>query len=294
MNMNPAAANVVPFPVTPPKKVLLVGDGEGLTDFFASNMLSREIVLDSCLLHQRALQLVKRQKYDLVISCDRTPVWDDLLLLQKLFELGHEEMKMIIVVAATTPVEIIEAMRSHVFSIFSVPFDAAVLADMIERAIEVPLWIDGIELVSAKPEWIALKVRCSRVSAERLVQFGHELHIDLPHTERDSIMQSFRELLLNSMEHGARFNPNLKVDVGYLRTERLTLYYLRDPGNGFRLEETDHAAINNPIGDDLRHIGIRIEKGLRAGGFGIRLANELMDDLVFNEMGNEVVITKYR
>jgi anti-sigma regulatory factor (Ser/Thr protein kinase) len=44
----------------------------------------------------------------------------------------------------------------------------------------------------------------------------------------------------------------------------------------------------------MRHLAIRVEKGLRAGGFGIHLAKELMDEMVYNDLGNEVVILKYQ
>jgi CheY-like chemotaxis protein len=292
--MNLARAKVVAFPVAKPKRVLFLGGSKAVENFFATSGLSTEVNLDRSSPDDRALERLRQQPYDLVISADATPVWDDIELLHEMQNIQGVGLKMIIVAAATTPIEVIEAMRAHAFSVFSTPFDPAALADMIELAINVPLWRDGIEVVSAKPNWVALRVRCSRIAAERLVQFGRQLQIDLPEDERDAIMLSFREILLNAMEHGARFDPNLKVHVGHLRTGRLTLYYLRDPGEGFELAETDHAAVNNPPGDDLRHMAIRVEKGLRAGGYGIKLAQELMDDIVFNEIGNEVVILKYR
>jgi anti-sigma regulatory factor (Ser/Thr protein kinase) len=36
-----------------------------------------------------------------------------------------------------------------------------------------------------------------------------------------------------------------------------------------------------------------MEKGLRPGGFGIQLANEMLDSVVYNEQGNEVVLIKH-
>jgi anti-sigma regulatory factor (Ser/Thr protein kinase) len=163
---------------------------------------------------------------------------------------------------------------------------------MVELAINAPLWIDGIFILSAKPEWISLRVRCSRITAERLLQFGRELKIDMPIETRDSIMTAFRELLLNAMEHGALFDPNRKLDVGYVRTSHMVLYYVRDPGSGFDLS-TAECSLNNPTEDPLRHMAVRVAKGLRAGGYGIQLARDLMDDIVYNDEGNEVLIAKF-
>jgi len=47
--------------------------------------------------------------------------------------------------------------------------------------------------------------------------------------------------------------------------------------------------VNNPAGDPFRHVLVRDEKGLRAGGFGILMADQLVDELVYNERRNEVM-----
>ena len=55
----------------------------------------------------------------------------------------------------------------------------------------------------------------------------------------------------------------------------------------------DHAAINNPNDNPVRHAAVREEKGLRGGGFGILLVSQLVDELVYNERHNEVQFVKY-
>lgn len=40
-------------------------------------------------------------------------------------------------------------------------------------------------------------------------------------------------------------------------------------------------------------MGIRKEKGLRPGGFGIRMVESMVDELLYNEARNEVVFVKY-
>lgn len=287
------AARIIPFPEPMRKKILFIGESLEVRAFLDSDRFSNEVTVESCALQSSAIDLLTQTPFDLVISSGPVGIMDDIQMLRQVEAIAGNSCKLIIIAPYATPEELIEAMRAHVFSVFSEPLDDANLADMIEVALKVPLWTDGIEIVSAKPQWIALKIRCSRISAERLVQFGRELKIDVDPETRDAIMTSFRELLLNAMEHGGKFNPKLKVDVGYLRTRRMVLYYVRDPGMGFDLATTNHAAINNTEEDALRHIAIRIEKGLRAGGFGICLANQLMDEIIYNEIGNEVIILKY-
>jgi anti-sigma regulatory factor (Ser/Thr protein kinase) len=68
---------------------------------------------------------------------------------------------------------------------------------------------------------------------------------------------------------------------------------VKDPGEGFSLDEISHAAIANPEEDPIRHVVHREAKGLRPGGYGVLLAQKLVDELIYNEKGNEVLLVKY-
>jgi anti-sigma regulatory factor (Ser/Thr protein kinase) len=68
---------------------------------------------------------------------------------------------------------------------------------------------------------------------------------------------------------------------------------VKDPGQGFSLDELRHAAINNPPGDFFSHVAVRDTEGRRSGGFGLLLTKKLVDELIYNEQGNEVLLVKY-
>jgi len=182
---------------------------------------------------------------------------------------------------------------AHAFSYISTPFEREVVKDIVARALDLPLWVDGIEIISAKPEWITLSLRCHKLTAERLVQFMRELQTDLSEEEREKIGTAFRELLFNAIEHGGEFNPKKRVMMSYLRTSKLVLYQIKDPGAGFSFDSMQHAAISNPEDNHTEHIMYRIEHGMRAGGFGILMTRNLVDELIYNEKGNEVLLIKY-
>jgi len=135
-------------------------------------------------------------------------------------------------------------------------------------------------------------VNCSELTAERLIIFAKELSGQLPLETRHEMMQAFREILMNAMEHGAAFNPEQVVDVTAIRTERSMVYYVRDPGRGFRLDFLTHAAITNPPDDPAAHIKRRGAEGMRPGGFGLLLATGTVDELIYSEIGNEVLLIK--
>jgi anti-sigma regulatory factor (Ser/Thr protein kinase) len=163
---------------------------------------------------------------------------------------------------------------------------------MVRSATAAPLWDDGIELVSATPEWISIIARCDKKTADRLVQFFREIS-DLPLSEREDVATAFREMLLNAIEHGGNFDPNQYVEVAYVRTSKLVMCRIKDPGQGFYLDEIHHAAVNNPSYDPIRHILFREAQGLRPGGYGVLLTKHLVDELLYSEKGNEVLLVKY-
>jgi len=135
-------------------------------------------------------------------------------------------------------------------------------------------------------------VRCDLATANRLIQFYREAS-DLPDAETEEVATAFREILQNAIEHGGKFDPSQHVEVGYVRTKRMVMCKVKDPGEGFSLEELKHTAIDNPPDDPFRHMEEREAKGLRPGGFGILMSQKLVDDLIYNEKGNEVLLIKY-
>ena len=162
----------------------------------------------------------------------------------------------------------------------------------MQVATEEPSWDDGIEIVSATPAWIRLFARCDMGTADRLLQLFHEI-IDLPDREREVVASAFREMLMNAIEHGGKFDPGLYVEISYIRTRRAVACRIKDPGHGFSLDQIPHAAIMNPPDDPLRHMAYRDEGNLRPGGYGVLLARNLIDELLYNQQGNEVVLIKH-
>jgi anti-sigma regulatory factor (Ser/Thr protein kinase) len=71
------------------------------------------------------------------------------------------------------------------------------------------------------------------------------------------------------------------------------MYSIKDPGEGFDLEQMEHAAFANPSDNPFRHMQVRQQKGMRPGGFGIMLASQVIDELVYNEKHNELIFVKY-
>jgi CheY-like chemotaxis protein/anti-sigma regulatory factor (Ser/Thr protein kinase) len=239
----------------------------------------------------KALTLAQASHFDLIVTSDKTSGREDIELLRKIRRV-RPHTRLIILTDESAPSYVIDSMKESAFSYFSKPFSLNSLSDMIQNAINAPCWDDGIEVISATPEWIRLVARCDLGTAERLVQFLHEIG-DLPELEGNAVGTAFREILLNAMEYGGKFQPNQYVEISYVRAKHMVMCRVKDPGEGFSLDEIGHAAIANPDEDPIRHVIQREAKGLRPGGYGVLLAQKLVDELIYGEKGNEVLLVKY-
>jgi len=188
---------------------------------------------------------------------------------------------------------VIAALRARVFACFSPPFDPCEIAHMASHAASDSQWRDDIQVLSAKPGWVSVRVNCRLITAERMMTFAKELSAQLPQGTRQDLMVALREILLNAMEHGAAFNPEQVVEVTAIRTARSFVFYVHDPGAGFRRELLTHAAIANPADGPAAHIEFRERAGMRPGGYGLLLASGTVDELIYSEIGNEVLLIKY-
>jgi anti-sigma regulatory factor (Ser/Thr protein kinase)/CheY-like chemotaxis protein len=272
-------------------RVLVVGDPETLEALRNESTLAG-CEVEGCAGEVQALHRLRRKSHDVVVTGRWTTMDKDLAFLEEARS-ARPGVRGIVIVASAERGEVIEAMRKHVFALFTAPFDTEEVASMVARAIRERNWKDDIELISALPDWITLRVAARRLSAERLVRFMDEIQAGVEEQSRRGLLDAFRELLLNAMEHGSGFDADRTVEVSAVRTDRAIVFHFRDAGSGFRLDQLDHAAIANPPGDPIRHMVRREELGLRPGGFGILIAQRVADELYFNQAGNQVLLIKH-
>ncbi|NOT60371.1 MAG: HAD-IB family phosphatase [Acidobacteria bacterium] len=283
---------VNPVVTVPPKTILLAGAGELLRSWLASLTAATPVQIDEAPDAPTFLSCTAQQQYDLIIL-HAPPSLTDALAWVKQIRQNDPAAKVMVLAQPAAPANVVALMQQHVFGFFSEPIERERFVSFAAQALELTDWEDGIEVLSASPSWLALRLRCRKLTAERLLQFMHELKTDLPTTERENIGTAFREMLLNAIEHGAAFDSHQMVEVSYVRTNRVILYQIRDPGQGFSLDALPHAAISNPPENPTEHILYRVQQGLRAGGFGILMARNLVDELFYNDKGNEVLMLKY-
>jgi len=239
-----------------------------------------------------ALRAIQKRRFDLVLLDIWMPRMTGLGLLGHLHGQKHIP-KIVVMTSDQTSDTLLDALRGRVYQYLKKPLDATSLLTTVENALSTSPEVPAIEVISANSHWVELMVPCERSVVGRVQSFLMHMDMDLPAEIIERVGYAFRELLNNAIEWGGRLDPNLKVRVSYIKTKKMLMYRLDDPGPGFRLEELKHAAINNPLDNPMAHMQEREAKGLRPGGLGLMLTQQLVDELVFNERRNSVVLIKY-
>jgi anti-sigma regulatory factor (Ser/Thr protein kinase) len=273
-------------------KVLVIGSHCELSRNIADALAATGLPTEQAMGHVDALHRLRLRSFGVVITSPDSSVDEDLALLEEMRDI-RPGVKCILLAHDSTPAEVIAALRAQVFACFTPPFDPSDIADLASRAATDNQWRDDIHVLSARPGWVSVRVNCRLITAERLLTFANELSAQLPEFARQETMHALREILLNAMEHGAAFNAEQVVEVTGVQTARSMVFYVRDPGAGFRRESLGHAAVANPSDDPTAHIVLREKEGMRPGGYGLLLASGAVDELLYNEVGNQVLLIKY-
>lgn len=275
-----------------PKKILVVDDDQDLRELVRVALERGGYEVSVARNAAEGLEALQREGADVALLDVMMPGMDGLEMLSRLRQ-RDQQLRVIIMTAMSTPSTAVTAMRDHACDFLNKPFDMVELLSAVNSAIALDPQEISIEVLSARPEWIELRVPCVLAAIDPLERLMTQLKTDLPESTRDSVTYAFREMLRNAIEHGGKNDPAQHVEVGYLRSPRLILYRIKDPGEGFPIEALHHAAILNPENDPMQHERVREELGMRPGGFGILIARNMVDEMIYNEKHNEVVLIKY-
>ncbi len=274
------------------RTLLVVDDDPSIHELIKAMLANQNWDLDCANDGDEALSRLTTRAYDLVLTDILMPGMDGLTLLGQMRS-RYPYTGMLVMTVWNTPAHILGSLENQATGYIAKPFGRDALIDTLENALSTTVGRDDIKILSDRPNWISLEIRCKITAVDRVSRFVRELPSDLEPEERERIATAFRELLMNAIEHGCGLDHTKTVDVSYIRTARSVVYYLRDPGEGFSMENLGHAAVGNTPDDPLHHVEVREQAGTRPGGFGLLLARSFADELIYSAKGNEVIFIKY-
>jgi CheY-like chemotaxis protein/anti-sigma regulatory factor (Ser/Thr protein kinase) len=274
------------------KRILVVDDDRTTRHLMQALLRKASYEVTLCADGREALDTLARDNFDLVLLDVWMPELTGLDVLNRMSQsLGMPPA--IVMTTDDTPQTLLRAVREQAYDFVHKPVEAEPFLELVQATLERKREKLQIEVLSARPNWVELLVPCDMETAERIQNFLSKLDADLPEDVRCNVGQAFHELLLNAIEWGGKLDPTRKVRIAYVRTSRLLIYRIADPGKGFSFDGLNHAAVGQPRDKPITHAEVREQKGIRPGGFGLLMTSAMVDELVYNEKQNEVLFVKF-
>jgi anti-sigma regulatory factor (Ser/Thr protein kinase)/ActR/RegA family two-component response regulator len=270
-------------------RVLLIGDDRHFRGSLEQQLMSLHCSCAHAAGSADALRKLRDSPYAVVLTDPDTSIHEDLALVDEIWRL-RPGVRVIVLAPSGTPEDIIGALRRRVYLCQCAPFDVKEIARHAVSAIKADNFDDGIEVLSADRDWISVRMNCDMLNASRLTAFFKQFQMTLPERPPEEMMVAFEEILHNAIEHGAQNDPSKLMQVAAVRTARTFVFYISDPGKGFRANAIPHAYSAD---EPTRHIEVRNKAGMRLGGYGILVASGIVDELIYSEVGNEVLLIKH-
>jgi CheY-like chemotaxis protein/anti-sigma regulatory factor (Ser/Thr protein kinase) len=194
----------------------------------------------------------------------------------------------VMVTALSAPEDKIRGLQVGANRYLTKPFTA----DQLHRTVEEALaWKDDLQRRGTEG-MIRFHLQSDTQYLEELNHLLSALFLfsGLSQTHAKQLATAVREMGTNAIEWGHSKQVDRIVTVDYtIDADKITIV-IRDTGPGFDPQHLPHAAnAEDPVG----HLMVRETLGLREGGFGILMARGLVDELTYNETGNEVRLVKY-
>ncbi len=162
--------------------------------------------------------------------------------------------------------------------------------DLFEAISAACAWRSGIENRALQGE-IHVKLNSEINFLQDLNEFSMLVCQSTP-LSNDQVVQlrqAVMEMAHNAIEWGNLHQSDRLVNLTYRVHDDCLEIVVRDQGPGFDRSSLPHAAI---AGDPFTHLDVREKLGLRAGGFGLLICQGMVDEMRYNDVGNEVTLIK--
>jgi anti-sigma regulatory factor (Ser/Thr protein kinase) len=134
--------------------------------------------------------------------------------------------------------------------------------------------------------WVEISAPSEKKFVESLARFVLLLtRTRVADRKRRSLGYALREIGQNAIEWGNAYDPRKRFHLSFCVLEDRLLLKLEDEGEGF-----DPEALIDVREDPLGNLIRRREQGKRTGGYGLAIVRGLMDQVIFSEKGNAVVL----
>jgi DNA-binding response OmpR family regulator len=270
------------------ERILVVEDDEDVSSVLCRLLESEGYRVDSVGNGAAAIERVKADRPDVVLLDVMLPGMSGFEVCQELK--FHRDTNLVPILMMTAMADG-ESRRKGLWvganAYLTKPFEATEMLRALRRVLD-----HRRELIEHQVHTrVELCMESDSRLREQLNDLLSELFLFTPLSEQDvhRIRYAVMEMTENAIEWGNRRRRELTVRLAYEVTDRFVKFVITDEGAGFNPARLPHAATDD---DPVAHLTIREQLGLRDGGFGIMISRGMVDEVEYNQTGNQVTLVK--
>ena len=286
--MQPSARTQPAERSQPAERILIVEDDDDVRAVLCRLLEAEGFNVDSVRDGAAAVGRVKAERPDAIVLDVMLPGLTGFQVCQELK--FHRETNLIPILMLTA-LDDRESRRKGLWvganGYLTKPFESAELLGALRRMLD-----HRRELVDHQVHTrVELCMESDGRLREQLNDLLSELFLFTPLSEDEvhRIRYAVMEMTDNAIEWGNRRRRELTVNLAYEVTDRFVKFVITDQGAGFDPSQLPHAAAEE---DPVAHMSIREQLGLRDGGFGIMISKGMVDEVQYNQAGNQVTLVK--
>ncbi len=262
-------------------RLLVVDDEETLRQFLVELFMREGYEVTDCGSAREALQRLDQKGFDLLVSDIKMPEMDGLELLRRV-RVAHPEMPVVMMTGHGTVENAIHALNLGAFNFIRKPFAIDEILKVVQKGLEVSrpyrmgrglLPYLKVQSLIKIPSRLALVHAVSFQIVETAALVGR-----FRNRSKLGLRLAVEELLTNAIIHGNRRDEAREVTIQETLDQSKITVTIMDQGEGF-----DVHALPDPTNPDNL---------FKSHGRGIFLARFYMDEVVYNDKGNMVTISK--
>ncbi len=263
-------------------KILVVDDDEMICQLLRDILNRNNMDVVPAYNAKHALEELSRQKIDVVLTDVNMPGMNGIVLMEEIKKLSPD-LPVIIMTGGGTEEIAVKALQRGALNFCRKPFNIPEISSVIKKGLEAKKLSDKQkEIMHFLVVNFCFDIPSDVIYIKGLIHYIYQGAKQLGFPENEFTMRvrvAIDEAIVNAIRHGNKFDKNKRVKIDVTISPDKLQVKIIDEGNGF-----DVSAIPDPKDPENLH---------NEGGRGVLLMGYYMDEIKYNDKGNEVVLTKY-
>ncbi|MBU1924278.1 MAG: response regulator [Candidatus Omnitrophica bacterium] len=263
-------------------KILVVDDEEVLRQTLKRLLDSKDMAVSVSASAKEALVMLEKEKFDLVITDVKMPEMDGIEFL-KVAKSNDPEIPIVVLTGFATIDMTKEALQNGAYNFITKPFEAENIIGIVKKGLKLKKEIVRNKEVTSFAKCtfdIEIPSRSDLLGGVMFCIIGQLKLLNFnPRIISTEILMALDEALTNAAKHGNKYDPQKKIFVHTQVDKEKIELLIKDEGEGFNPDK---------LVDPLSSEGME-----RGCGRGVFLMKNYMDEVAFNDTGNEVKMVKF-